>query len=415
MESEYSSRSVLTMILAGGKGKRLLPLTKHRTKPAVPFGGRYRIIDFVLSNFINSNFYKIKVLTQYKSDSLNKHIFRHWRMSTLAGQFVEVVPAQMRTGLSWYKGSADAIYQNLHILMDERPSYLCVFGADHIYKMDVSQMLLEHIKNKADCTVAAIPVPMSNASSFGCMAVDESRRIVAWEEKPEKPSPMPGQPDFALASMGNYIFNTKLIINRIKKDAEDPDSSHDFGKDIIPSLVGTSNIYAYDFNTNKVPGGRWNGGRYWRDVGTIESFWQSNMDLITEGCGVDIYNESWPIISSTYPAPPAKFTVVTHNGKANCCADQSLIAEGCAINGGNILKSILFRFCKISAGAHVEESILMNGVEVGEGAMIRKAIIDKFVKIPPGFKVGYNPDEDKKRFHVSDEGIVVIAKGAVIE
>ena len=415
MEYEYTSRSVLTMILAGGEGKRLYPLTMHRTKPAVPFGGRYRIIDFVLSNFINSNFYKIKVLTQYKSDSLNKHIFRHWRMSTLAGQFVEVVPAQMRTGESWYKGSADAIFQNLHILYDEHPTYLCVFGADHIYKMDVTQMLLNHIGNRSHCTVAAIPVPIESAHSFGCMAVDEDHRITAWEEKPSKPSPMPGNEKFALASMGNYIFNTDVLLDILRKDAKNPDSSHDFGKDIIPSMVDTTNIFAYDFNMNHVPDGRKSERGYWRDVGTIESFWESNMDLISDDIGVDIYNESWPIISSTYPAPPAKFSVVKHNGVANCCADKSLIAEGCVIHGGNVAKSILFRFCKIKAGSHVEESILMNGVEVGEGAMIRRAIIDKNIIIPPGFKIGYNPEEDKRRFHVSKDGIVVIAKGTIIQ
>jgi glucose-1-phosphate adenylyltransferase len=402
------------MILAGGKGKRLFPLTIHRTKPAVPFGGRYRIVDFVLSNFINSNLYKIKVLTQYKSDSLNKHIFRHWRMSTLAGQFVEVVPAQMRTGQSWYKGSADAIFQNLHILLDERPTCLCVFGADHIYKMDIHQMLDDHMRNKADCTVAAIPVPIKEASAFGCIAVDENNRIIAWEEKPEHPTPMPGRPGFALASMGNYVFKTDMIMDVLKKDAADPNSSHDFGKDIIPSLVGKAELFAYDFNTNHVPGQKDSERGYWRDVGTIESFWESNMDLISEDAGVDIYNESWPIISSTYPAPPAKFSVVDRHGRINCCADHSLIAEGCVINGGNVINSILFRFCKISPEAHVEGSILMNGVEVGEGARIRRAIIDKFVKIPPGAKIGYNRKEDERRFHVSPSGIVVIAKGTIV-
>lgn len=416
MITSVMDRQILTMILAGGEGRRLHPLTEERAKPAVPFGGRYRIIDFVLSNFVNSGFYKIKILTQYKSDSLNKHISRGWNLSSLVGHYIETVPPQQRRGKEWFKGSADAIFQNMNIITDERPEILCVFGADHIYKMDVRQMLEFHVEKNAGCTIAAIPVPISEASAFGVIQVDEQWRIVGWEEKPKfNPKTIPGRPDMVLASMGNYIFDMDCLVGAIHLDAENVASSHDFGGNIIPSLLGRDDLYAYDFSRNHIPGMNEREVGYWRDVGDLDAFWASNMDLVSVSPIMDIHNRNWPIHTYTASAPPAKFVFDDQEHKRVGSATDSLVSEGCIISGGAVERSILSPWVRINSFAHVSDSILMEAVDVGRHAKVRKAILDKGVRVLPGATLGYDPERDAARFHISKNGVVVVPKGAVVD
>jgi len=402
---------VLVMILAGGEGSRLAPLTRHRAKPAVPFGGKYRIIDFVLSNFINSGFLKIKVLTQYKSDSLNRHISRGYRLNAMLGFFAETIPAQMRLGKEWYKGSADAIRQNIFNIIDEKPSHVCVFGADHIYKMDVRQMLEYHIEKDADCTIAAIPFPIEKAGSFGIIDVDDNWKMKNFVEKPPEPAPMPGDASKALVSMGNYIFKTEVLLDAVMKDSRDENSDHDFGKNIIPMLFKTHSVFAYDFARNKVPGMQKRERGYWRDVGNLDTYWESSMDLISVTPVMDIYNYNWPIQTNSVPTPPAKFVWADQKTKRRGIATDSLVSEGCIISGGHIHKTVLSPYVRINSFSHVEETVLFDNVDIGRHSMIRKAIIDKGAKIPPYTQIGYDLDEDRKRFTVSEGGVVVIAKG----
>lgn len=406
---------VLVMILAGGEGSRLHPLTKERAKPAVPFGGPYRIIDFVLSNFFHSQFYKVWILTQYKSDSLNRHISRGWRFSTLPGFFVETIPAQMRTGTNWFKGSADAIFQNLHNVQSENTSHVFIFGADHIYKMDVRQMLEYHTVNEADCTIAAIPYPIERASAFGIIEADDEMQMVDFQEKPEFPKSMPGDPSKALVSMGNYIFKTDVLVKAVQEDAEDENSSHDFGKDIIPKLFKKKRIMVYDYKTNIVPGMHERERGYWRDVGSIDGYWECSMDLISVSPVIDIHNKRWPILTHTQPLPPAKFVFADRKTQRIGIATDSLVSGGCIISGGHIHRTILSPNVRINSFSRVEDSILFDNVDVGRHAMIRRAIIEKNVCIPPYTQIGYDLEEDKKRFMVSENGIVVIPKGAIIE
>ena len=414
MNGNRLKEDVLVMILAGGEGSRLYPLTKHRAKPAVPFGGRYRIIDFVLSNFINSGFYRIKVLTQYKSDSLNRHISRGWRLNAMMGFFIETVPAQMRTGPDWFKGSADAINQNLESITAEMPSHVCVFGADHIYKMDVRQMLNFHIETDADCTIAAIPSAIMNASSFGVIGVDNEWRMIDFAEKPPDPKPMPGDPTKALISMGNYIFKTKILVEAITEDSKNPDSSHDFGKNIIPMLFPTSRVMVYDYARNIVPGMHERERGYWRDVGSIDTYWECSLDLASVSPVLDIHNRHWPVLTHTTPAPPAKFVFADAKTKRIGLATDSLVSEGSIISGGHINRSILSPNVRINSFAQVEESVLFDNVDVGRHSMIRRTIIDKNVQIPPYSQIGYDLEEDRKRFHVTENGIVVIPKGMIL-
>ena len=414
MMARRKSDNVLVVILAGGEGSRLYPLTLHRAKPAVPFGGRYRIVDFVLSNFINSGFYRIKVLTQYKSDSLSRHISRGFRLNSMLGFFVETIPAQMRLGPEWYRGSADAIYQNIESIIAENPSHVCVFGADHIYKMDVSQMLENHIVANADCTVAAIPFPTEEAGEFGIISINDQWKMIDFVEKPENPTPIPSNPSKSLVSMGNYIFKTDVLIDAVSQDAKDPNSSHDFGKNILPNIFPDKNVKVYDFNSNIVPGMHERERGYWRDVGGIESYWQSSMDLASVSPVIDIHNKEWPLLTNTYPAPPAKLVWSDQKTKRIGIATDSLICEGCIISGGHIHRTILSPNVRINSFSNVEESILFDNVDVGRHAMIRRAIVDKNVNIPPYTQIGYDLDEDRKRYHVTDTGIVVIAKGMEI-
>jgi glucose-1-phosphate adenylyltransferase len=406
----------LAMILAGGEGRRLDPLTRERAKPAVPFGGRYRIIDFVLSNFANSGILRMKVVVQYKSDSLNTHVQRAWRLTSLLGEYVEIVPAQMRYGPKWFEGSADAIYQNLNIITDEEPDYTFVFGADHVYRMDVRQMLAYHQKEKADLTVAAIPIPVAEASEFGIIEMAPDGRMVGFVEKPkEAPKTMPGDPTRCLASMGNYLFNTDALVQEIVRDAGDPESAHDFGKSIVTSMYKRKRVFVYDFAKNEVPGQSEKERGYWRDVGSLDAYYQANMDLVDVDPVFSLYNFEWPIFTIRYNYPPAKF--VFNNEKENRVgrATDSLISEGCIVSGGHVHHSIVSPRVRINSYAYVEGSILFEDVKVGRHCKIRRAIIDKHVEVPAGTVIGYDPQEDARRFQVTDSGIVIIPKGMRLE
>jgi len=406
---------VLTMILAGGQGKRLFPLTRDRAKPAVPFGGRYRIIDFVLNNFVNSGFYKIKVLTQYKSDSLNKHISRGWNLSASVGQYVDCVPAQMRTDGNWYKGTADAIYQNINQITDGNYGNICVFGGDHIYKMDVRQMLNYHIEKDADLTIAAIPIPIELAGEYGIMEVDENWQLTGFIEKPKTaPKHIPNVPGMCLASMGNYIFKSEVLIDEVAKDSKDETSAHDFGKNIIPNMLNSGKrVFIYDFAKNEFPGMTPSEKGYWRDVGNVDSYFQANMDLLDYNPELNLYSKDWPLRTFNYNFPPAKF--IWDEDKRVGVAKNSLVSEGCIISGGSLSRCVLSPKVHINSFCHISNSILLENVNVGRHSRIHRAIIDKNVEIPPYTEIGYNREEDLKRgFYVSDGGITVVPKDAIV-
>ncbi len=403
------------MILAGGMGERLYPLTRDRAKPAVPFGGRYRIVDFVINNFINSGFFKIKVLTQFKSTSLIEHITRTWRLVPEIGQYVDVVPAQMRKGPFWFRGTADAVFQNLELIFDERPDLVCVFGGDHIYKMDVNQMLQEHIANEADLTIATIPVPLRDAYQFGIVEIDENWRVTGFVEKPkEGAKTIPGRPDMVLASMGNYIFDASVMTDVLQRNAL-RDSAHDFGKEIIPDMYPRMKVYAYDFGKNYIPGEEGHNRGYWRDVGTIDSYFEASMDLVSVSPLFNMYNPLWPMISAPMHLPPAKFVFADAQSQRIGIATDSLVSDGTIISGGTINRSVLFPRVRIHSYCDIDESILMDGVDVGRHSKLRRAIVDKGVKIPQGSSIGYDLEADRRRFTVTDSGIVVVPKGAEIE
>jgi len=404
---------VLTMILAGGEGTRLAPLTGIRAKPAVPFGGNYRIIDFVLNNFVNSDLLQIFVITQFKSHSLMKHLSRSWRVTGLTNRFIDPIPAQMQTGKHWYLGTADAVYQNLHLIHGLDPEHVCVFGGDHIYKMDVRQMLDFHRQHNAKLTVAAIPVPVSQAHEFGVIEVDVNGKMIGFEEKPKaNPKTIPGKPGFVLASMGNYIFEAKCLVDVLEEDAKVVDSKHDFGHNIIPKLFPQGDVYVYDFSTNIIRGEKEEAWGYWRDVGTIDSYYEANMDLISIVPPIDLYNKYWPLRSYTPPVPPAKFVHDEANRTGQ--AISSMVAAGCIVSGSIVYHSILGYNVHVHSHGYIEKSVLMGNNDIGRGCRIRRAIIDKDVKIAPGTVIGEDPVLDKERFHVSPDGVVVIPKGAMI-
>jgi glucose-1-phosphate adenylyltransferase len=410
------TQNVLTMILAGGEGSRLYPLTRDRAKPAVPFGGRYRIVDFVINNFINSGFFKIKVLTQFKSDSLNVHLSKAWRLSSGLDQYVDAVPAQMRRGNHWYRGTADAVFQNLNLIFDEEPDYVCVFGGDHVYKMDVGQMLSFHKEKNADVTIAAIPMPVEDSKHFGVIEVDSNWRVVGFEEKPQRGKTIPDNPDYILASMGNYIFNRKTLIAELEEDAVLQDSAHDFGKTILTKIHNHYGVFAYDFAKNVIPDSTEKERGYWRDVGNLDTYFQANMDLIAVDPIFNLYNYRWPLRSVHYDYPAAKFVFADFDKNRAGIATDSMISEGCIISGGQVNRSILSPKVMIHSYCMVEDSILMHGVDVGRYAKIRKAIVDKGVKIPAGCTIGYDEQADRDRgFHISEGGVVVVAKGTVLE
>jgi len=407
---------LLAMILAGGEGRRLDPLTRDRAKPAVPFGGRYRIIDFVLSNFANSGLLKMKVLVQYKSESLNTHVQRAWRLSAFLNEYVEIVPAQMRYGPKWFEGSADAIYQNLNIITDEEPEYTFVFGADHVYRMDVRQMLHWHLDHKADLTVAAIPVPVEEAKDFGIIEVDGEGRMIGFVEKPkQEPKTIPGDPTRCLASMGNYLFTTKELVQEIVNDAGDPKSAHDFGKSIVTNMHTRKNVFVYNFMKNEVPGQGLKERGYWRDVGSLDAYFQANMDLVAVDPIFSLYNDQWPIYTIHNNAPPAKFVFNNEAEKRVGKATDSLISEGCIISGTHVHHSILSPQVRLNSYSTIEDSIIFEKVAIGRHCRIKNAIIDKHVVIPAGTVIGYDREADKRRFHVTESGIVVIPKGMRVE
>ncbi len=402
---------ILAFVLAGGEGTRLLPLTRDRAKPAVPFGAHYRIIDFVLSNLVNSGILHIKVLTQFKSESLNRHLKKGWMLSPIIDQYIDPVPAQMRTGRNWYLGSADAVYQNLNLVHDSNADITCVFGSDHIYRMDVRQMIDFHKKSRADMTVSAIPVPVEEASSFGIIGVDRSWRMVNFHEKPVHPVSMPGDKKRALVSMGIYIFKTDFLVNAVTIDAQRRGSRHDFGKDIIPASFKKFRVMVYDFSKNAFAGLTDAEKRYWRDIGSIDAYWKSSMDLISVTPEFNLYNKDWPIRTALDPHPPAKFVFADEESKRIGMATDSLVSDGCIISGGRIDRSVLSPGVRINSFSLVEESVLFENVTVGRYAKIRRAIIDKDVEIPSGAVIGYDLKKDIKKYFVSEGGIVVIPKG----
>lgn len=401
---------VLAIVLAGGEGKRLMPLTADRAKPAVPFGGMYRMVDFVLSNLANAGFIKIVVLTQYKSHSLDRHITMTWRMSTLLGNYVTPVPAQQRRGPWWFAGSADAIYQSFNLIHDEQPDYVIVFGADHIYRMDPRQMVDDHIASGAGVTVAGIRQPLSMADQFGVIEVgSDGRRIRSFREKPTDAVGLPDAPDQIYASMGNYVFTTKALLEVVERDAEDKSSKHDMGGSIIPMLVERGEANVYDFRDNEVPGSTDRDRGYWRDVGTLDSFYDAHMDLINVHPVFNLYNFDWPIYTEQPPYPPAKF--VHQWGERVGRAVGSMISPGAVISGSLVENSIVSPKVKVHSWAHVDGSVLMEGVDIGRHAVVRRAILDKNVIVPEGAEIGVDLEKDRQRYTVSDNGIVVIGKG----
>ncbi|GAB4101364.1 glucose-1-phosphate adenylyltransferase [Micromonospora taraxaci] len=405
---------VLAIVLAGGEGKRLMPLTTDRAKPAVPFGGMYRMVDFVLSNLANAGYLKIVVLTQYKSHSLDRHITKTWRMSTLLGNYVTPVPAQQRRGPWWFAGSADAIYQSFNLINDEQPDYVIVFGADHIYRMDPRQMVEDHIASGAAVTVAGIRQPLSMADQFGVIEVGEDgKRIRAFREKPTDAVGLPDAPDEIYASMGNYVFTTRALCEAVERDAEDKTSKHDMGGSIIPMLVERGEANVYDFRDNEVPGSTDRDRGYWRDVGTLDSFYDAHMDLINVHPVFNMYNFDWPIYTEQLPWPPAKF--VHQWGERVGRAVGSMVSPGVVISGSLVENSIVSPKVRVHSWAHVEGSVLMEGVEIGRHAVVRRAILDKNVFVPEGVEIGVDLEKDRQRYTVSDNGIVVIGKGQKVE
>lgn len=401
----------VVMIMAGGKGSRLTPLTCHRAKPAVPFGGRYRIIDFVLSNLVNSGYRRMFVLTQFMATSLIQHLSRNWHLSGV-GEFIEIVPAQMRAGEFWYRGTADAVYQNLNLIRDERADHVAVFGGDHIYLFAVDQMEAFHRDVGADATVAAIPVPTAEASAFGVIAVDENWRITGFLEKPDNPPSIPGRPGWSLASMGNYFFKSEVLQDLLIGDARSAESGHDFGKNIFPKMVSEgAAVYAYDFTSNRLPNAPNDLAPYWRDVGTIDSYYEANMELRARLPEINLYNRDWRIRAAQRDYPPARFVRHSKEGPP-VVADDSLVCEGSIVVGA-VLREVLMGYdCVVHHGAVIEESLVFSGCDIGSGARLRKVILDKNCKVDPGAVIGYDPVSDAERFPFrTPSGIIVLPKG----
>jgi glucose-1-phosphate adenylyltransferase len=408
MAVPYMRLRVLGIVLAGGKGTRLYPLTKERAKPAVPFGGKYRIVDFVLSNFINSGIYSVYVLTQFRSQSLLQHLSEGWQFGgMLKNQFIIPVPAQMRSaGETWYQGTADAIYQNINLIEQADPHVVAIFGADHIYRMNIAGMVEFHEHQNATATVAAIPVDKKFSSEFGVIETLPGGKIAAFHEKRVDAPTIPGNPECVFASMGNYVFSTRALLRALHDDAANAASSHDFGRDILPLLVQNSEVYAYDFAENKIPGEPAENSAYWRDVGTIDAYYEANMDLRAVSPALNLYNREWPLRTSGFPDPPAKFAF-DMEGRRGVALD-SIVAGGCIMSGGTVKNSVLSRGVRVHTGAVVEDSIILDNCDIGRRAKIRRAILDKNVRIPEGGTIGYDLEQDRKLHHVTESGIVVV-------
>lgn len=404
MRTIVHGHRVLAIIMAGGKGERLMPLTELRSKPAVPFGGKYRIVDFVLSNFLNSGITSMYVLVQYRSQSLIEHLRRAWRVGgRIKNDFITVVPPQMKARGGWYEGTADAVYHNINLIQDYNPEFVAVFGADHVYRMDIMQMLQCHLTHSADVTVAARPVPLHAAKSFGIIEVNRDGRIVGFMEKPKQPKPMPNDPEQAFSSMGNYIFKTEVLLNALEQDASRP-GSHDFGRDILPRLIGTHHVQAYNFLENRVPGLKpYEIQGYWRDVGTLESYWQAHLDLLGESPIFDLRNAAWPILTDTFDGPTASM-VRSH-------IDESMIGQGSQIVEADIRRSIIGRNVTIEAGAKIEECVILDGVHISGKCRLKRVIADRFNMIPSGTEIGWDLPLDRKRFQYSKGGLVVLPRG----
>ncbi len=399
------------MVLAGGRGERLYPLTQDRAKPAVPFGGIYRIIDFTLSNCLNSGIRRLNLLTQYKSLSLNRHIMEGWNIfNPELDEYINLIPAQQRVSEDWYRGTADAIYQNIYVLQMDRPDLILLLSGDHIYKMNYMEMVAYHQEHRADLTVAVIEMNKNLSRELGVLQVDEDFRIIGFEEKPEIPKTIPGNPDFILANMGVYIFNTDTIVRRVIEDAKDPNSQHDFGRNVIPAMISQDSVYAYSFrDENKKV------AKYWRDIGTIDAYYEASMDLVAIDPLFNLYDRDWPIRTYQPPVPPAKTVFFEeHEGGRIGVAYNSILSSGCIISGGMAFRSILSPNVRIHSYAEVRDSILMGGVDIGRKARLNRVIVDKRVRIPQGYQIGYNLKEDAKKFTVTPSGIVVISKGTIL-
>jgi glucose-1-phosphate adenylyltransferase len=400
---------VLGIVLAGGKGTRLHPLTKERAKPAVPFGGKYRIIDFVLSNFINSGIYSVYVLTQFRSQSLLQHLSEGWQFgSLLKSQFVIPVPAQMRSaGETWYQGTADAIFQNINLVEQSDPHVVAIFGGDHIYRMNITNMIEYHVQKSAEVTVAAIPVEKKHSSEFGVIESAEDGHILGFHEKNPNAPTMPGDDQRVYASMGNYIFSTRTLLRLLHDDAADENSSHDFGRDILPRLAGKSEMFAYNFQSNRILGEPLDAAPYWRDVGTIDAYYEANMDLRCVSPELNLYNREWPVRTTSYPDPPAKFTFDEENRRGQ--AIDSIVSGGSILSGGMVRNSILGRNVRVHSGAVVEDCVILDNCDIGRRSKVRRAILDKNVRIPEDAVIGWDLERDKLHHHVTETGIVVVS------
>lgn len=398
-----TGKRVLAIVMAGGKGERLMPLTEFRSKPAVPFGGKYRIVDFVLSNFLNSGIMAMYVLVQYRSQSLIEHLRRAWRIGgRIKQQFITVVPPQMKAGGGWYAGTADAVFHNLNLIEDFSPDLVAVFGADHIYRMDIAQMVQFHLERKADVTVAARPVPLHAARGFGIIEIDTSDRIVGFAEKPKCPKPMPHDPEHAFSSMGNYIFETDVLLKVLAEDAR-KGGSHDFGRDVIPTVMKKNRVVAYNFMENEVPGLKpYEERGYWRDVGTLEAYWQAHMDILGECPILDLRNGDWPILSDTFDGPTASL--------AKAYVEDSMIGQGSQVLDAKITRSVIGRNVRIESGTKIEECIILDGSIVGAKSHLRRVIADRFNMIPAGSEMGVNPTKDRKHPQTSRSNLVVLPR-----
>ncbi|MCW2764827.1 MAG: glgC [Nocardioides sp.] len=408
--SATTRKRVLAIVLAGGEGKRLMPLTADRAKPAVPFAGIYRLIDFALSNVVNSGYLQVVVLTQYKSHSLDRHVTQTWRMSTMLGNYVTPVPAQQRVGKHWYLGSADAIFQSLNLLRDERPDIVVVVGADHVYRMDFSQMVAQHVDSGVACTVAAIRQPIGMADQFGVIDVrpDDPSRIREFLEKPKDPVGLPDSPQEILASMGNYVFDADALVEAVTRDATEISSKHDMGGDIVPAFVRRNQAGVYDFKDNVVPGATDRDRGYWRDVGTLGSYYAAHMDVVSPLPVFNLYNFEWPIFTSYGPQPPAKVVQGADGSPAQI--DEAVLSPGVVVSGGRVNRSVLSPAVGVGAGAIVSDSVLLNGVRIGPGAVVRRAILDKNVIVPAGAEIGVDADADRARGFLVEDGLTVLGK-----